>query len=192
MIKPTFLKEISFIKKASFVQTFIILLLIGLISTYYAKVKALEENTKFLKQHTENLLLFSNDNGRILTLEKRMTEDKVIEAALGEALPRVAYKILSLSTQYRDDGITPSLLLGLIQTESYFNPKAISKAADGKTPVSYGLMQLTRETATFLLEKDGFTWSPETILHPETNLEMGTKYLVMMHRQFVEIGRAHV
>ncbi len=184
-----FLKELSFIKKASFVQSFLIIILLGgLAYAFISKVNDLEKQNRFLKLHTENLMLFTEDKGRILALERKMRETSHINERLGSKIPRVAYKILSLATEYQDDGITPSLLLGLIQTESTFDPNAISKAADGVTPVAYGLMQLTRETGTFLLEKEGYSWSPETIMSPELNLEMGTKYLVSLHRQFVSMG----
>lgn len=185
---PPFLKELAFIKKASFAQLIVIALLLGALVAGFVRMKALEDQSTFLKMHTENLMTFTEDKGRILALERKMREDPTINERLGTRIPRVAYKVLSLATEYRDDGITPALLLGLIQTESEFNPEAISKAADKRTPVAYGLMQITRETGTFLLTQEGYTWSPETIMHPETNLEMGTKYLVMLHRQFVSMG----
>lgn len=185
---PSFLKDLSLIKKASTIQAIIIVGLLGVLGVYYMKMKTLEEQGEFLKLHTANLMMFTEDKGRILALERSLASDKEINIALGDNLARVSYKILSLAAKYRDDGITPSLLLGLIYTESRFNPKAISKASDGVTPVSYGLMQLTRETGTFLLEKEGFSWSPETIMATDINLEMGTKYLVSLHRQFVSMG----
>jgi soluble lytic murein transglycosylase-like protein len=185
---PSFLKDLSFVKRATFIQSIIIVCLLGILGAYFLKMKTLEEQSKFLKLNTENLIIFTEDKGRILALERSLSSDKAINKALGDNLARVAYKILSLSEKYKDDGITPSLLLGLIYTESRFNPNIISKASDGVTPVSYGLMQITRETGTFLLEKEGFTWSPETILSTDINLEMGTKYLVTLHRQFVSMG----
>lgn len=185
---PSFLKEMAFIKKASLVQTGVIIVLLFFLSSVFFKMKDLEKQSDFLKLHTENLMMFTEDKGRILALERKMMADTEISEALGPHIPRVAYKVLSLSEEYKDEGITPALLLGLIYTESRFNPNAISKAADGKTPIAYGLMQLTRETATFLLEKEGNGWSPELVLHPETNLELGTRYLVNLHRQFVSLG----
>ena len=150
-------------------------------------VRDLKDQNEYLQVQTQNLLLFTEDKGKILSFEEALAKTPLKEAGV-DKVPRVAQKLLELSRRYRDDGITMALLLGLIQQESGFNPGIVSRAADGKTPVAYGLMQVVRSTATPYLEKMGYTWSPEIMYNPEINLEVGTLVLVTLHRQYMASG----
>ncbi|MBF0135310.1 MAG: lytic transglycosylase domain-containing protein [Magnetococcales bacterium] len=63
----------------------------------------------------------------------------------------------------RQNGLDPKLLRAVVQTESGFNPKAVSRAG------AQGLMQLMPETAEELGVTDPF--------NPEQNVMAGAKYL---------------
>jgi soluble lytic murein transglycosylase-like protein len=65
--------------------------------------------------------------------------------------------------------IDPKLALGVIQTESQFNPSAISQTND------VGLFQLNR--ASFP------EYSKEQLLNPEINIVLGINYLVKMKKE---------
>lgn len=76
------------------------------------------------------------------------------------------------ASQYRLD---PRLVLAVIQTESYFNPKAKSHVP------AYGLMQLVvvsgaREAYLFVFNQDTLL-SPDYLYVPENNILLGCAYL---------------
>ena len=135
-------------------------------------------------------------NGKILTLEKELVDlSKRNKAAgkrdLGVDIPNVAYKVFELEQRYKDDGLEASLLLGIIETESDFDPRATStyKDASGNVkPLAYGIMQVVRSTASPYLQKLGHTWSPEIMYEPTIALEVGTTHLVELHRQYMDEG----
>lgn len=156
------------------------------------KVKFLEENNLQLKIKTENLSLFTEDKGRILKVESILYEQTNAKKFLGDRIPSVAVRVLSLCQQYKDDGLTLPTIMGIIETESDFNPKAISKALDGETPVAYGLMQVVRGTATPILKDKGYTWNLPNILQPELNMDVGVTHLIYLHRQFVSLGLENI
>ena len=62
--------------------------------------------------------------------------------------------------------LNPQIVLGLIQVESSFNPRA---SKDG----NYGLMQIRLGTARSM----GFRGSVDALMRPENNLEYGMRYL---------------
>lgn len=74
--------------------------------------------------------------------------------------------VIFYSTLY---GIDPKLALGVIQTESQFNPSAISKTGD------YGIFQLN--------ERSFPQYSKAQLLNPEINIVLGINYLVKMKKE---------
>lgn len=154
----------------------------------YDKVNQLSLQVEELKLINENLAIFVEDKGRILALEMNLFKNEKANKYLNSSIPRFAQKVLELSNKYKNDKLTVPIILGMVEIESGYNPNAICFAPDGVTPVSYGLMQLVRSTGTETLGKLGYTWSKDTILQPETNLEAGCYYLVQLHKQFVSMG----
>lgn len=97
---------------------------------------------------------------------------------------KILQKALVLCDKYKEEGLTLPILMGIIEVESNFNPKAISK----DIPTSYGLMQVLRSTATPIMKELGYKWSLPNILNPDVNMEVGVEYLMSLHRSFVASG----
>jgi len=76
------------------------------------------------------------------------------------------------------NGLEPSLVLAVINTESRFRPNAESHAG------AKGLMQLMDSTAVWVSELSGLHGYAERIFEPEANIALGTWYLARLLRQF--------
>jgi membrane-bound lytic murein transglycosylase C len=89
---------------------------------------------------------------------------------------RYRASVEKFSAQYN---VSPSLVLAVIRTESNFNPFAVSGAP------AYGLMQLvpTSGGRAALKRVQGVdqTPTPEFLLDPEHNIELGSAYLGMLN-----------
>ena len=101
----------------------------------------------------------------------------VMARSVPEARPRLA-PVLVRQRRYwpliRDEarrrGLDPILVMGLVQTESSFNPYAVSNKG------AVGLMQINRPTAEHLGLKDP--------LDPQANLKAGIRYLAWLKKLF--------
>lgn len=72
----------------------------------------------------------------------------------------------------RRHGLDPYLVAGLIRQESFFNPRAVSPAG------AVGLMQVMPATGRGLARSAGVRgFEREMLLHPETNVRLGTAFL---------------
>lgn len=97
-----------------------------------------------------------------------------------------AKKYLPLIKKYADKyNLEPTLILGLIRTESAFNPRAFSRRPDG-TPMACGLMQLiptqaARDAHKALYKQDKIV-KPEFLYNPEENIKMGCWYVNNLKR----------
>jgi soluble lytic murein transglycosylase len=82
--------------------------------------------------------------------------------------------------RYSDEnGLDPYLVASLIRQESEFNPSAISHAN------AYGLMQLLPRTGKGEAKKEGLShYSTDSLLDPDTNIELGTHYFRSMVDHF--------
>lgn len=79
--------------------------------------------------------------------------------------------------------ISPALVLGIIQTESNFNPYAVSNAP------AYGLMQVVPSTAgadayELINGKKGMP-TKEMLFNPEINIEYGVAYLSILFNRYL-------
>lgn len=92
----------------------------------------------------------------------------------------------AVHSQAQRFGIEPELILAVIHTESYFNPKAKSHAG------AYGLMQLiprygAREAYHYIYGQDKVL-TPEYLYEPGHNIELGTAYLhVLRNKHYANI-----
>jgi soluble lytic murein transglycosylase-like protein len=69
-----------------------------------------------------------------------------------------------------------------IQTESSFNANALSPVESNNTR-GYGLMQISYPGTAQQL---GFSANPEALFDPETNINLGTKLISQLRRQYGE------
>lgn len=90
--------------------------------------------------------------------------------------------ILEQSALHNDAGITPALILAIMEQESGFDPTAVSSAR------AVGLMQVRRAAAQATLERLGFTYSVQLMSDPELSVKVGTEYLAWLHRIFMSDG----
>lgn len=85
--------------------------------------------------------------------------------------------------QARRFNVEPALIYGIIETESSFNPYAVSSAP------AYGLMQIVPSTAgrdvhRKLYQRDGMP-SKQTLFNPSRNIEYGTAYLSILFDRYL-------
>lgn len=83
-------------------------------------------------------------------------------------------------------GVEENLIYAIIKAESNFDPDAIS-SKDAR-----GLMQLIYSTAEEVAEKNGIELTDENILNPETNINIGTKYISTLIEKYecIEVALA--
>ena len=90
-------------------------------------------------------------------------------------------------TKYSQEyGVEENLIFALIKGESNFNVKAISNKN------AQGLMQLMYTTAKEIANESGLELNEENILEPETNINLGTKYIsnLLEKYKYVEVALA--
>ena len=147
------------------------------------RTETLTVQNEQLSLDIQNLKMFQDQRVRILRLEQVLLSNENIKQKLGaDNIAPFAFKILTLEDQYKDDGITASLLLGLIEVESAFTPKAVSETG------AYGLMQILRSTSTPYLRNMGREWSEVTMFDPIINVQVGVAVLVDLHRMYMTRG----
>lgn len=94
----------------------------------------------------------------------------------------IAQVVQEQSILYSDDGISPSLLLALMERESTFNPKAESPMK------ASGLMQVIESTALIHLERFGYTKWEHVRFDPAINIKVGVAELVRLRRGYINEG----
>lgn len=142
-----------------------------------SRVESLRQENYTLNLQVANLKLTSNETALLLRLEEELLNHS--GGKLGSRLPYVAVKLIEQTKLYRADGLEMSLLLAIIEVESGFDPRAESPSG------AYGLMQTVRSTAKPILQLQGREFSPEMLYNPEVSIEVGTTYLVDLHRGYM-------
>lgn len=106
-------------------------------------------------------------------------------------IPMVANHVNVRARQYeplvhqysRHFGVSKSLVFAIMQTESSFNPYAVSSAP------AYGLMQLVPTTggrdAYTMVKGYAHTPSKEYLFIPANNIELGSAYIQMLDRRYL-------
>jgi soluble lytic murein transglycosylase-like protein len=93
-----------------------------------------------------------------------------------EQTERVVASILEAHHRY---GLTTEVLLAVIETESGFDPRAVSRAG------ARGLMQLMPATGQEMAGVLDIEWTGDEMLHdPEINIRLGSEYLYRMFKRF--------
>lgn len=86
------------------------------------------------------------------------------------------YKKLAV-TYAKEYGVSASLVISIIKTESGFNKNAVSNKG------AVGLMQILPTTAKYIAEKLGYG-AEFNLFEPETNIEFGVYYLKYLLDKF--------
>lgn len=153
------------------------------------------EQAKNLEMQMAGLRAMSHLDGRVLKLEQELIALAKEKQRRGESnldldTPAVAFKICELAERYADDGMEPSMILGVIEVESMFDPKATSTfVKDGKSvPLARGLMQVLDSTAAPYLQRMNLERSANTLYNPLYNIEVGAAILVDEHRSWMAKG----
>jgi soluble lytic murein transglycosylase-like protein len=85
------------------------------------------------------------------------------------AFPAIADAVLEVSGNFRSHGVTPAVVLGIIEAESDFRPSARGRHGE------LGLMQLRLERRA-------------EFMHVRPNIEYGVAYLTSLHDYMVAAG----
>ena len=120
-------------------------------------------------------------------LRKRSTGLKIVYSVTINLVPnhldKRAHKYMAMvhkaSKKY---GIDESLILAIMQTESSFNPYAVSHAD------ALGLMQVVQHSAGVdVFRKQGKSGKPSRsfLFDPESNIDTGTAYLAILHNIYL-------
>ena len=106
---------------------------------------------------------------------------KLIHKKIEQKMYPLPQEYLSCIEKYSDEYSIPiDLICAVINTESSFNPSAISHAK------AYGMMQITEETFNWLQYRMGIdgTLSKENLFDYETNIKFGTYFLSILYDEF--------
>ncbi|EFN02009.1 membrane-bound lytic murein transglycosylase MltC [Actinobacillus pleuropneumoniae] len=115
-------------------------------------------------------------NGRTVTYVAIKMVAGHIEVRARQYLPLVR----KMAKRY---GIEPSLILGIMEVESAFNPYAVSYAN------AIGLMQVVPRTAgRDIFARKGFDGQPDRayLYNPSQNIDSGTLYLAILRDEYLE------
>ena len=120
--------------------------------------------------------------GVLQSLIGKLQEYQQFNSYTPEQISDTASMIVEQAAIYRDTGITPALILAVMEQESSFDPAAVSSVR------AVGLMQVRRAAAQETLERMGYTYSVELMQDPILNTKVGTEYLVWLHKLFMSEG----
>ncbi len=146
-----------------------------------------KEKDKFLKDLIENTKIKANQiKERIIELKdgkKKKIVSVVVQMVPKHLEKRAKRYKQDVFTQAKKFNVTPSHVFGTIQTESYFNPLAISHVP------AYGLMQIVPSSAG----KDAYEaltgkkrlLAPPYLYNAKNNIELGTKYIQIIKERYL-------
>lgn len=140
---------------------------------YVTNAAIANDFANYLVQHSTTRRL---KNGRIVTVVQIKMVAGHIEVRARQYLPLVR----KMSKRY---GIEPSLILGIMEVESAFNPYAVSYAN------AIGLMQVVPRTAgRDIFARKGFGGQPDRgyLYNPEQNIDAGTMYLTILRDEYLD------
>ncbi|MFK8052979.1 MAG: transglycosylase SLT domain-containing protein [Woeseiaceae bacterium] len=85
----------------------------------------------------------------------------------------------TIELQSKRVGIPNSLTMGIVRSESLYDPTARSSAG------AWGLMQLIPSTGKRMAQKTGIRWQGvDTLKNPNTNITLGAQYLAQLTTRF--------
>lgn len=115
---------------------------------------------------------------------KRSFLCKVFEERAEKLDPQEREKTVeALIEAQKDHGIDALLLTAIIEEESQYDPKGISRKG------ALGLMQVMPLTAFDIAEERGIDWQNSDVLFdPEINIQIGAAYLAELKEEFIDWG----
>ncbi len=123
-----------------------------------------------------NKLLKSQENGKTVYA----VEFNLVEQHQHLRQEKYSEYVIAAANRYNLD---PALIYGIIETESSFNPYAVSPAN------AYGLMQVVPATAGKdvynLVKKRSDEPTKETLFQPENNIDIGSAYLYILQTRYL-------
>lgn len=146
------------------------------------KIPKKENTQKFFKDLIQDKKITKSD-----IKEKTIANKKILSVEV----PMVDDYLMVLAKKYEKDvikqakrfNISPSYIYSTIQTESSFNPFAISPAG------AYGLMQIVPKSAGvdayYGLYGEKKILSPEYLYEPTNNIEIGSKYIEIIQNRYL-------
>lgn len=100
---------------------------------------------------------------------------------------RLLYPLMhgdALAAEATARGLTPAFVAALVRQESWFDPKALSRAN------ARGLMQLLPDVGRVTAKSLGYPlWDPVLLYEPDVNLELGTAHLAELKARFPDTVR---
>ncbi|MBD5769894.1 murein transglycosylase domain-containing protein [Marinomonas colpomeniae] len=131
---------------------------------------------RFAEYLVSNKLQKSQENGKIIySVNFNLVEQH-------EHLRQEKYSdyVIAAANRYN---LEPALIYGIIETESAFNPYAVSPAN------AYGLMQVVPSTAGKdvynLIKKRSDEPTKATLFQPESNIDIGSAYLYILQTRYL-------
>jgi len=96
-------------------------------------------------------------------------------------ITEVAKIIIIECTINSELGLTPNMIMAIMERESSFNPDAVSYAH------AYGLMQVTRTVCEIHLPELGYgDFSKSLVLDPIVNVQLGIRELIRLRKYWIE------
>lgn len=149
----------------------------------------LTSNVKQLRQenYEQSIMIQANSKQipyitRYIKLVKELTEVSKDKLTAYEVV-EVSRIILTQCQMNQDIGLTPDIVMAMMERESHFNPNAISYAK------AFGLMQVTRTIFDLHLPELGYgKFTKSLALSPIVNVEVGIKELVRLRKYWLEEG----
>lgn len=116
---------------------------------------------------------------------KRSFLDKVFEERAEKLDPQEREQVIeALIKAQKAHGIDALLLTAVIEEESRYDPKGISRKG------ARGLMQVMPLTAYDIAEEMDIPWQgSDDLFSPEINIRIGTAYLAELEEEFVDWGK---
>ena len=165
---------------------FPIVLLIALagISTFFLlEIQAIKKRNR-----GQDLLIWSTQKqipslAKYTLLVKELNEASQNKMTAYE-VTEVARVIVSYCAMYEDIGLTSDVVMAVMERESAFNPKALSKAH------ARGLMQVIQTTFELHLQGLGYgAYSHDLAFNPVINTEVGIRHLVYLRKYWLSEGK---
>ena len=136
-----------------------------------------------------NLITIRKNAKKLLIILVAIISLIIVAICINKLMIKLLYKkeySEYVSKYAQEYGVDENLIYALIKAESNFDANAISNKN------AQGLMQLMYSTAKDVAKKSGIELTEENILEPETNINIGTKYISTLLEKYecVEVALA--